>query len=90
VVNARSRQRCTVPRPLFRDSPMRPVLPQLTVTQRVSCPQPEGLDGNGWPGSTPGSTGPRRLAKSERTAQELSGYARELAQAVTLTRVLLW
>jgi hypothetical protein len=45
----------------------------LTVTSMGELTFAGGLDGNGWPGSTPGFTGPRPLAKRDRVSPAAAG-----------------
>src|SRR5260370_19483062 len=57
----------------------------FTVTSTGELTIARGLDGNGWPGSTPGVTGPRPLAKSDRISPAVAGFA-----AVTREKSLEW
>src|SRR6202140_264930 len=57
----------------------------FTVTSTGELTIARGLDGNGWPGSTPGVTGPRPCAKSDRTPPAVAGLA-----AVTREKSLEW
>src|SRR5579864_3361168 len=45
----------------------------LTVTSTGELTIASGLDGNGWPGSTPGTTGPRPLANTDRISPAAAG-----------------
>src|ERR1051326_753429 len=57
----------------------------LTVTPTGELTAARGLDGNGWPGSTPGFTGPRPLAKSERISPAAAGL-----DALTIEKSTEW
>src|SRR5579872_2612640 len=57
----------------------------LTLTSTGELTIASGLDGNGWPGSTPGFTGPRPLAKSDRISPAAAGL-----DAVTGEKSLEW
>ena len=57
----------------------------LTVTATGELTFARGLDGNGWPGSTPGLTGPRPLAKSDRISPAVAAL-----DAVTREKSLEW
>src|ERR1017187_3620873 len=57
----------------------------LTVTSTGELTIARGFDGNGWPGSTPGFTGPRPLANSDRISPAVAGL-----DAVTREKSLEW
>src|ERR1700676_362723 len=57
----------------------------LTATSTGELTTARGLDGNGWPGSTPGVTEPRPLAKSDSISPADAGL-----DAVTREKSLKW
>src|SRR5689334_15660655 len=57
----------------------------LTVTSTGELTDARRLEGNGWPGSTPGRTGPRPLIKSDRISPAVAGF-----EALTREKSLEW
>src|SRR5216684_5117939 len=57
----------------------------FTVTSIGELTKATGLDGNGWPGSTPGRVGPRPVAKRDKISPAVAGFV-----AVTREKSLEW
>src|SRR5215831_2474120 len=46
----------------------------FTITSTGELTTARGLDGNGWPGLSPGRVGPRPVAKSDKTSPAEAGF----------------